>query len=149
MQVRDLADKRTGLKSVLTLECSACDHSNSFATSTNAINQGKSQDVNRRAVYYSIESGSGYEGLASLCSVFNMPYISKPAYYKQVETIMGALEEEARKEMKEAGQRFRKVILAENPEMAGDEILDVAVSFDGTWTKRFYLTNWCGICYFY
>ena len=134
MQVRDLADTQTGLKSVLTLECS--DHSNSFATSINAINQGKSQDINRRAVYYSIESGCGYEGLASLCSVFNMPCISKPAYYKQLETIMGTLEEEARKEMKEAGQRLRKVILAENPEMADDEILDVAVGFDGTWKKR-------------
>ena len=65
-----------------------------------------------------------------------MPCISKPAYYQQVETIMGDLEEEARKEMKEAGQRLQKVILAENPEVADDKILDVAISFDGTWTKR-------------
>jgi hypothetical protein len=41
-----------------------------------------------------VETGSGYEGLASFCSIFNMPCMSKPAYYKQVEGIMGSLEEE-------------------------------------------------------
>ena len=64
---------------------------------------------------------------------------------------MGALEEEARKEMKGAGQRLRKVILAENPEMADDEILDACCYQLRSYLdeKRFYLTNWCGICYFY
>ena len=65
-----------------------------------------------------------------------MPCISKPAYYKQVENIMGSLEEEAKEEIKQAGQRLRLLILAENPEQAADDILDVAVTFDGTWAKR-------------
>lgn len=37
--------------------------------------------------------------------------------------------------MKEAGQKLQKVILSEISEKA-DEILDVGISFDGTWTKR-------------
>ena len=51
-------------------------------------------DVNRRIVYHSIETGSGYEGLASFCSIMNMPCITKTAYY-QLETILDALEVEA------------------------------------------------------
>ncbi|CAB3986304.1 Hypothetical predicted protein [Paramuricea clavata] len=49
---------------------------------------------------------------------------------------MGSLEEEAKEEMKQAGQRLRKLILDENPEQANDDVLDVAVTFDGTWAKR-------------
>ena len=41
-----------------------------------------SYDVNQRAVYHSLETGGSYEGLASLCSIMNMPCISKPAYQK-------------------------------------------------------------------
>lgn len=65
-----------------------------------------------------------------------MPCMSKPAYYKQVEGIMGSLEEEANEEMKHAGKRLRKLILDENPELTNDDVLDVAVTFDGTWAKR-------------
>ena len=42
-----------------------------------------------------------------------MPCISKPVYYSQAESIMGSLEEEEKAEIKQAGQRLRKLILAE------------------------------------
>ena len=52
---------RAGLKSDLTITCSACDESISFQTSANITKRGKSFDVNKRAVYHSLESGTGYE----------------------------------------------------------------------------------------
>lgn len=98
--------------------------------------RGKSYDINRRAVYHAIESGCGYEGLAAFCSIMNMPCLSKPAYYKQVDNILEALEDEAREDMRRAGERLRQHILEENPEKDKDATLDAAVSFDGTWAKR-------------
>ena len=53
--------------------------------------KGLSYDVNRRAVYHSLETGGGYEGLASFCSIMNMPCISKPAYQKQLVAILEIL----------------------------------------------------------
>ena len=35
--------------------------------------RGKSFDVNKRAVHHSLETGGGYEGLVSFCSIMNMP----------------------------------------------------------------------------
>ena len=52
-------------------------------TSTSVTERGTSWDVNRRAVYHSVETGGGYEGLASFCSIMNMPCMTKTAYYKQ------------------------------------------------------------------
>lgn len=79
-------------------------------------------DVNRRIVYHSIETGSGYEGLASFCSIMNMPCITKTAYYQHVETILDALELEAENDMKQAGQRLRQHIL---PEIAVEIVMEL------------------------
>lgn len=82
-------------------------------TSGNITKRGKSYDVNRRAVYHSIESGTGYEGLASFCEVMNMPCLSTRAYYKQVDSVLDVLEDEAKEELISAGQRLRQVIIEE------------------------------------
>ena len=122
--------------SELNLKCSSCQESSALPTSYSVTQRGKSYDINRRAVYHAVESGSGYEGLAAFCSIMNMPCLSKPAYYKQVDDILEALEDEAREDMRRAGERLRQHILEENPEKDKDDTLDAAVSFDGTWAKR-------------
>jgi len=61
----------------------------------------------------------------------NMPCLSLPAYYKQVDTILRALEAEAREEMRQAGKRVRERILKENGDEASDTVVDSAVFFDG------------------
>ena len=98
--------------------------------------RGKSYDINRRVVYHAIESGSGYKGLATFCGIMNMPCLSKPAYYKQVDNILEALEDEAKEDMRKAGERLQQQILEENPEKDLDDTLDAVASFDGTWAKR-------------
>jgi len=79
-------------------------------------------DVNRHIVYHSIETSGGYEGLASFCSIMNMPCLSKPAYYQHVETILDALEFEALGDMRAAGQRLREHILKESREENTDTV---------------------------
>lgn len=128
--------KRAGLKSTLMISCEACGENLEMETSQNIAARGKSFEVNRRAVYHSIESGGGYEGLASFCAVMNMPCISTNAYYKQVEVILEVLEDEAGVEVMQAGQRLRKPILEENDEVSSTDVLDIAVTFDGAWSKR-------------
>ena len=64
--------------SELSLQCNTCHESTPLQTSTSVTQRGTSYDINRRAVYHAIETGSGYEGLATFCSIMNMPCISKP-----------------------------------------------------------------------
>lgn len=123
--------------SKFTIFCSSCNAETTMVTSSSVADRGTSNDVNRRAVYHSIETGNGYEGLASFCSIMNMPCLSKPAYYKQLDNILVALEEEAKEEMKKAGQELRDFIISKENNVADDgRVIDVAVSFDGTWAKR-------------
>lgn len=122
--------------SELSLQCNTCHESTPFLTSTSVTQRGTSYDINCRAVYHAIETGGGYEGLATFCSIMNMPCLTKTAYYKQVDNILEALEDEAKEEMRKAGERLRQHILDENPDKDENDILDAAVSFDGTWAKR-------------
>jgi hypothetical protein len=62
----------------------------------------------------------------------NMPCISKPAYRQQIETILLSLEEEANEEMKNSGKELHELMISNE---TGD-VVDIAVSFDGTWAKR-------------
>lgn len=89
----------------LSVECSSCLEATPLKTSARITKRGQSFDVNRRAVYHSLETEGGYEGLVSFCSIMNMPCLSLPAYYKQVDTILEALEAEAKEEMRQAAIR--------------------------------------------
>ena len=86
--------------------------------------QGKSVDVNQHIVYHSIETSGGFKGLASSCSIVNMPCITKRAYYQHVETLLDVLELGAEDHMKQARQRLWKHILAENGN--GNEVVDAS-----------------------
>ena len=94
------------MKSKLSLICSTCDESTSFQTSGLISNRGKSYDVNKRVVYHSLESGTGYEGLVSFCAIMGMPCLSRNAYYKQVNSIISVTESYTKEELLSAGQRL-------------------------------------------
>lgn len=122
--------------STLHIKCSSCENVDVLNTSSSISNRGTSFDVNRRLVYNSIETGCGYEGLATLCSTLNMPCMSTTAYYKQMDNIMDVLESECKEEMIRVGAKARDAILKENKEADNEQPVDIAVSFDGTWAKR-------------
>lgn len=86
---------RRGLMTELSVQCSSCPEESPLETSFSITKRGQSLDINRRAAYHSLETGGGYEGLASFCSIMNMPCLSKPAYYQHVDTILNALELES------------------------------------------------------
>ena len=130
-------NSRAGLMSTFKITCSHCGDISTLETSTSLAQKGRSFDCNRRAVYHSIESGSGYEGLSSFCAINNMPCLSRAAYYKQVDIIADTLKCVAQEELVSAGQRLRELVSKETgQEFSDTDVIDVAVSFDGTWAKR-------------
>ena len=58
------------------MSCSSCHDEASLVMSASVAERGTSYNVDRNAVYHSIETGSGYEGLASFCGIMNTPCIS-------------------------------------------------------------------------
>ena len=138
LTLEDDTTKRQGLMSELSLQCNTCHESTPLLTSTSVTQRGTSYDTDQPSSRVSCHSVSGYEGLAAFSSIMNMPCLTKTAYYKQVDNVLEALEDEAKEEMRKSAERLRQHILDENPEKDENDILaaavsfDVAVSFDGT-----------------
>lgn len=53
----------------LPVECSVCLDATPLKTSSTINKRGQSFDVNRRAVYHSLETGGGYEGLGPFAAL--------------------------------------------------------------------------------
>ena len=94
------------------IECTSCNTITPMATSATISNRGRSFDVNRRAVYHSLETGGGYELLSTFCGIMNMPCISKKAYQEQVDVILGAQQSEAQAELTKAGKKLNNLSVA-------------------------------------
>ena len=62
--------------------------------------------------------------------------ISKIVYYNQATNILDAQKEEACAEIARIGQRLSQSISKESNQSEEDQLVDAAVSFDGTWVKR-------------
>ena len=85
------------------------------------------------------ELGLGREGMATLCSIFGMPPPSaQSSCDMHSKTISTALKVVLEKEYATSSMRFRQCLGEDdsNVSLQSDNIIDVVVSFDGTWHHR-------------
>ena len=128
--------KRKGLSSKISFQCNTC--SKEVTMSTNKpVDNIQSNDVNIRSVFAASEVGLGREGFATLCEIFNMPPpVQDSAFQKYNKKLNIVTKEKVSEHLKESVEEVRTV-LGEK----GNHILDIAVSFDGTWSKRGFTAN--------
>ena len=90
-------EKRKGLASCVSVNCSSCDYINGSYTSqticTSKIQGAKPMEINYRAVYAARTVGQGYSGLEKLCGMLNLP---RPMTCKNFDTISRNLGESAK-----------------------------------------------------
>ena len=98
---------------------------------------GKPYDVNRRALYAMTEQGKGRQALADFCTIMGMP---PPPLDSSWALHSDNIHESAMKfmhgELVEAGIRLRQQLKKEDDSITDSSLLNVTVSFDGTWHHR-------------
>ena len=136
--LREHCKERYSLKSSLYVECCDCKKRTFLPTSKNITDKGKSYDINRRAVFASLELGIGFNGLETFCTQLDLKCLGDKSYYKQLDTtsILNIIEQDTLEEMKSAGLRLPKVLQKDDQNVTDENVSDIAVSFDGTWAKR-------------
>ena len=140
MNVTDDEARRYGNSGVIIIECSKCDTKIELQTSGNKSkgwNPKNSVDMNRRMVYSAMEMGLGRDGMSVMCDVFNMPTPSHPNAWKNHVT---ALYEAHKKAVSEQFKKAREKVFSLHCDNES-EIAEIAVSYDGTWSKRGYTAN--------
>ena len=89
-------------------------------------------DVNRRSAYAMSEVDLGRAGLATSCEIMNLP---QPVADCNFQDYNKATMEICDEKLQEAASELRTQ-MADDPGINAQTVLDVAVSFDGSWSKR-------------
>ena len=132
LKLKENMSMKKGLASCLYIKCMACGHVHQFCNSTR---RDLNFDINVRTVYAMRACGQGFAGLSTFVSLMDMPKpMTANNYDKIVNKLTDAAKYVAEETMKDACEELR---LNTN---AGD-ILDTAVSCDGTWQRRGYSSN--------
>lgn len=137
--------KRYGQSALFCLQCSKCKKKTYLPTSRSTGNSGDAihtTDINRRLVYAASETGIGREGMATICSILNMPQpMSSKSWNDHTNALYTAHKEAVEKHLKSTRARLRRKLKKETPTIT-DKVMDIAVTFDGTWSKRGHTPNY-------
>ena len=131
-------NENNGMCSKLSFVCLGCGNKVNFRTSKVLPDSaGVSYEVNRRAAYAATEMGVGREAIEDFTGIMGMPPPSKnKSWHQHCKVVNKAAEEEFEENTKTAGLNLRKTLEINIENSTGEETLDVAVSFDGTWHHR-------------
>ena len=92
--------------------------------------------VNRQAVAATMDMGVGHTGLLKLCRFMDMQEMHHKTYAKHVRAITKANKAVVKTVLDEAAVTVRKACQDLDPTITEDAILDLTVSFDGSWMTR-------------
>lgn len=139
---------RYGFAHTMEVECEECLHSVE-SPSSHKIEGSAALDVNRRMVKFFATTGQGFSSLEKFCMVMNMESMSNNSFDKHMSAISLHSKLAGQLNLEKARDRVRQFY--ENPENQprptstssdSSEYLDLSVSFDGTWHKRGFTSNY-------
>ncbi|XP_072165849.1 uncharacterized protein [Diadema setosum] len=135
--------QRDGLNCSLILQCSVCGEEHQFCSSPNACEgAGKSAEINKRATLAGMEVGLARAGLEDMTALLGTPPpVTCRSYMRHVTSLSTSIHETCEDQMSEAAERLREKAREGNPGLTADDVVDVAVSYDGTWHRRGHVSN--------
>lgn len=129
LQLLEDNNKRMGCASCLYLMCTSCDFKKEFFTSKVSQNF---YEVNRRMVYSMRSIGCGRAGAKRFCGLMNMPSPPQACPYSaHNKALLRSAKAVCEKTMQDAAKEIHDL-----KEIPPNEIVDCAVSCDGTWQRR-------------
>ncbi|XP_048583267.1 uncharacterized protein LOC5520998 isoform X1 [Nematostella vectensis] len=99
-------------------------------------------DINRRLVYAAAETGIGREGMATICEILNMPQpMSSQAWKDHQNTLYSAHKKAVSEHLESSRARLRQKLSGDLSATDDDQVFDIVVTYDGTWSKRGHTAN--------
>lgn len=138
LKVCDDEARRYGNSSVIVINCTKCDTEIELQTpghKSEGWNPKNCKDVNRRMVYSAMEMGVGRDNIGVMCDIFNMP---PPCHHNSWDRHLDALYKAHKEEVAKQLQQARNEVHALH---GGHQVSEIAVSYDGTWSRRGYTAN--------
>ena len=139
--------KKHGFSTQLIVKCEFCDvvlcDTYSSPKITNNKPRGKAPfDVNRKIVQAFTSFGKGHAALEHFSLSMNTNVMCSATYYAHMCNISKDVIPFACKILENARQKVKREHYKESPDITGQAIINIAVSYDGTWQKRGHTSNY-------
>ena len=132
-------DEKHGFCHKLNLQCSRCEKIMKTVYTSKRRNDSSSRpsfDVNQRITQAFIGIGQGFSQLQQFAMTMNMDVINKSSFNDHTVVMQKATESAANSVLEDARYEVRKAYSDISVTTKEPEMLDISVSFDGTWMTR-------------
>uniref|UniRef100_A0A1B6JRX1 Mutator-like transposase domain-containing protein n=4 Tax=Proconiini TaxID=565685 RepID=A0A1B6JRX1_9HEMI len=134
--------ERNGFACKLNVECENCPDLEIFSYTSKKIDGSKSFDVNRRIVKSFMTIGEGYGSLEKFSLVMNLDSMSSKTYSSHSAEVSKSSVFMGGDNLKKARARVRESYKDMDATITDDTVVDIGVSFDGSWHKRGHTSNY-------
>lgn len=125
-----------GYCSKLTLNCSSCGLiAGTSYTSQRAVNSNRF-DINNKMVSAFIEIGKGYSALETFSMAIGMPTMDSKTFRRCFSSVVEKKSKLKAEMFEISRETVRKVYREADSSIKEGDIIDLSVSYDGTWQKR-------------
>ncbi|GFX87038.1 uncharacterized protein TNCV_2636781 [Trichonephila clavipes] len=100
-----------------------------------------SHDINSKLVSAFLSIGRGHAALETFSSVLNMPTMDRKTFAKCMHNLSVKNKEVKKKMLEMSRQAAREAHVKVDASLKNQEIIDVSVSYDGTWQKQGHTSN--------
>ncbi|GFY03505.1 uncharacterized protein TNCV_3211421 [Trichonephila clavipes] len=124
-----------GYSTKMELLCESCHESYGSVFSSFQEEAKNSHDINSKLVSAFLSIGRGHAALETFSSVLNMPTMDRKTFAKCMHNLSVKNKEVKKKMLEMSRQAAREAHVKVDASLQNQEIIDVSVSYDGTWQK--------------
>ena len=133
-------DRRLSLECLYETYCTTCGVVLNSTLSSDRTDKERAGNVPfvvvRQAVAATIDMGVGHAGIVKLCRFMDMAPIHHRSYARHVRVVTAANMKVVSSLMDDAATTVRQAYREHDPSITQDSILDLNVTFDGSWMTR-------------
>ncbi|GFY11750.1 uncharacterized protein TNCV_1529421 [Trichonephila clavipes] len=130
-----------GYSTKMELLCESCHESYGSVFSNFQDEAKSSHDINIKLVSAFLSIGRWHAALETFSSVLNMPTMERKTFAKGMYNLSGKNKEAKKNMLEMSRQTAREAHVKVDATLKNQEIIDVSVSYDGTWQKRGHISN--------
>ena len=131
---------RLGLVCAYETICTKCNAVLNSTLSSDRLDEATARNapftVVRQAVAATMDMGVGHAGLVKLCRFFDMVPMHHSSYIKHMLAVTEANKQVVTRVLDSAATTVRNAYRQVNPSIAEEDVIDLTVSFDGSWMTR-------------
>jgi hypothetical protein len=147
----NITEWKSGLASILTVECKLCGFERTLKTSKEHVHEGTRYfENNTRLQAGTLAIGKNYHSISKFLAYLNLRgALAYRFWLKHLTVLNGVYKEAAEASMQQAAQEEREQVREPRPPASSTqqppEVQDIICSFDGTWQRRGFSSH-NGVC---